>query len=241
MMKIDGQTVINKTAKEILAGLTDMAWPNLCLLCERPLVDGERHICLNCLYELPAIHDSTFQANQTSDRFLGKIEFVRAASGYKYNKDSYIQKALELLKYKGEKEIGSLLSGMAARRLSQQGFFQDIDVLIPVPLHPKKQKKRGYNQSEWIAKGISDATGIDVNNSILGRSIHNSSQTTRNLWSRWENAQGLFELKCTSNTKGLHLLLVDDVLTSGSTLEACGEVLLQIPDARISFFALALA
>jgi ComF family protein len=241
MRRIDEQKKLVYTAKEILAGLADMAWPNLCLLCERPLLDGERHICLNCLYELPIIHETNYQANQSADRFLGKIEFIRAASGFRYNKDSSIQKALELLKYKGEKEIGSLLSGMAARQLLVHGFFDGIDALIPVPLHPIKQKKRGYNQSDWIARGISETTGIEVAYSLLGRAVHNTSQTTRNLWSRWENAQGLFELKEAQNWSGRHFLLVDDVLTSGSTLEACGQALLQIPDTKISFFALALA
>lgn len=241
MRTIDGQSKIFKTAKEVLAGLADMAWPNLCLLCERPLVNGERHVCLNCLYELPAIHDPSYKENQTADRFLGKIEFVRAGSGFRYNKDSSIQKALELLKYKGEKEIGALLASFVARQMNANGFFEGIDALIPVPLHPNKLKKRGYNQSEWIAKGLSQVSGITVNSTLLIRTIHNSSQTTRNLWSRWENAQGLFELGCEQNLTGKHILLVDDVLTSGSTMETCGQALLRIPGIRISFFALALA
>ncbi len=240
-MRNDSLSNLHKTIKEIFAGLADMAWPNLCLLCEHPLMSGEQQVCLNCLYELPAIYDASFRENNTADRFLGKIEFERAASGFRYNKDSSIQKALELLKYKGEKEIGSCLSSVSALRLSEQGFFKDIDALIPVPLHKLKQKKRGYNQSESIASGISKVTGIPVHSEILGRTVHNASQTTKNLWNRWENAQGLFELKNIGGCSGMHLLLVDDVLTSGSTLEACGQVLLQIPDVRISFFALALA
>jgi len=240
-MKNDQLKLFNKKIREIIAGVADMAWPNLCLLCERPLMQGEQHVCLNCLYELPALHETSFRENHTADRFLGKIEFERAASGFRYSKDSNIQKALELLKYKGEKEIGSCLARVSASHLSEVGFFKDIDALIPVPLHKRKQKKRGYNQSEWIAKGIGEVTDISMNTSLLGRTVHNSSQTTRNLWSRWENAQGLFELKNEDNFSGKHLLLVDDVLTSGSTLEACGQVLLQIPNVRISFFALALA
>jgi ComF family protein len=241
MMKTDPKSALTKTIGEIIAGLADMAWPNLCLLCERPLMRGEQHVCLNCLYELPALQESSFRENNTADRFLGKLEFERASSGFRYNKDSNIQKALELLKYKGEKEIGSCLSKVSALRLSEKGFFKDIDALVPVPLHKRKQKKRGYNQSEWIANGISEVTGISVNNELLGRAVHNTSQTTKNLWSRWENAQGLFELKNVEGFSGKHLLLVDDVLTSGSTLVACGQVLLQIPNVRISFFALALA
>lgn len=227
--------------KEIVAGLADMAWPNLCLLCERPLVQGERHVCLNCLYELPAIHECSFRENQTAERFLGKIEFQRATSGFRYLKDSNIQKALELLKYKGEKEIGPCLSRLVAFRLHEQDFFKDIDALIPVPLHRKKQKKRGYNQSEWIAKGLQEVSGKPVNTTLLSRTVHNTSQTTRNVWSRWENAQGLFEVMDIQDFTGKHLLLVDDVLTSGSTMEACTKALQRIPDVRISLFALALA
>lgn len=230
-------TILN----EIVAGIADMAWPNLCLLCEHPLVQGEQHICLNCLYELPAIHEHSFRENQTAERFLGKMVFERATSGFRYNKDSNIQKALELLKYKGEKEIGPCLSKLVAFRLNEQDFFKDIDALIPVPLHRNKQKKRGYNQSEWIAKGLHEVSGIPVNTTLLRRSVHNTSQTTRNLWSRWENAQGLFEVKDIEDFNDKHLLLVDDVLTSGSTLEACSQALLRIPGVRISIFALALA
>jgi ComF family protein len=237
----DQNPTVLKTIKEIITGLADMAWPNLCLLCERPLVHGEQHVCLNCLYELPSIHEVTFHDNNTSDRFLGKIEFERAASGFRYNKDSNIQKALELLKYKGEKEIGCCLSSVSAHQLKEKGFFNGVDLLIPVPLHKFKQKKRGYNQSEWIAKGLYEVTGIPINTTLLGRTVHNATQTTRNLWSRWENAQGLFETINPDAFSGKHLMLVDDVLTSGSTLVACGQVLLQIPDVRISFFALALA
>jgi ComF family protein len=241
MRKNEPKKLVVTTFKEIIAGLADMAWPNLCLLCERPLLNGEQHVCLNCLYELPALQDVSFKDNTTSDRFLGKIEFERAASGFRYNKDSNIQKALELLKYKGEKEIGSCLSRVSAIRLQEQGFFKNIDALVPVPLHRQKQKKRGYNQSEWIAKGLGEITNIPVNTTTLGRSVHNATQTTRNLWSRWENAQGIFELKSIDELCGKHLLLVDDVLTSGATLVACGQILQQIPNVRLSFFALALA
>lgn len=240
-MRSDRNNAAIRSIREIISGLADLAWPNLCLLCERPLLTGERHICLNCLYDLPGVHEISFKENNTADRFLGKIEFERAASGFRYNKDSSIQKALELLKYKGEKEIGSCLSRVSAQRLNEQGFFKGIDLLVPVPLHRKKQKKRGYNQSEWIANGLSEITGIPCKTDLLGRTIHNATQTTKNLWSRWENAQGLFELRNTENCTDKHLLLVDDVLTSGSTLVACGQALMQIPNTRISFFALALA
>ncbi|HET9570546.1 MAG TPA: ComF family protein [Bacteroidales bacterium] len=240
-MKNDRRIPIASALSEVIAGLADMAWPNLCLLCERPLIQGEHIVCLNCLYELPALHEASFRENKSADLFLGKVEFERAVSGFRYVKDSKIQKAMELLKYKGEKELGSCLSKVSAGRLNEQGFFKDIDSLVPVPLHKKKQKKRGYNQSEWIAKGIRDITGISINTEILGRTTHNASQTTRNLWSRWENAQGLFELKNATDHSGKHLLLIDDVLTSGSTMEACAQVLRQIPNIRISFFALALA
>jgi ComF family protein len=241
MMKIEQYPKTLFWLKELLAGMADLAWPDLCLLCERQLMGGEHDICLNCQYEFPLIKDQSYIECQTADRFLGKIEFVRATSGFRYSKGSKIQTALELLKYKGEKELGVQLSSFAARHLSERGFFTGMDAIVPVPLHPEKQKRRGYNQSEYIARGLSSISGLPVCNNLLYRKTHNPSQTTRNLWHRWENAQGLFELKNPEGHQNQHLLLVDDVLTSGSTLEACARVLERIPDCRISFFALALA
>ncbi|MDD4923039.1 MAG: phosphoribosyltransferase family protein [Bacteroidales bacterium] len=227
--------------KSIVSDVMDLAWPNLCHICEQPLVQGEQHLCMNCLYELPKANFKSFRMNLSADRFYGKVLFEKSAAGYLYQKESNIQTALELLKYKGEKELGECLAKFAGARLFSAGFFEDIDLIIPVPLHKDKAKKRGYNQSEWIAKGLSQISQIPYDAGHLLRTIKNPTQTTKTIWERWENAQGLFELRNADSIAGKHLLLVDDVLTSGSTLCACGQTILKAPQAKISFFALALA
>lgn len=225
----------------ILSDLMDLAWPNLCLLCEKPLIQGEQHLCLNCLYEMPKTGFKSFSNNLAADRFYGKIPFEKATAGYHYQKESNVKAALELLKYKGEKEVGSCLAGFIGAKLLAEGFFENIDLIIPVPLHKTKAKERGYNQSDWIAKGLSQITGIPYDVTHLQRVLKNPTQTTKSIWERWENTQGLFVLKNTEAFRGKHILLVDDVLTSGSTLCACGHAMLEVPECKISFFSLALA
>jgi len=225
----------------ITSDIMNLAWPNLCQICEKPLVQGEKHLCMNCLYELPKTDFKSFRMNIAADRFYGKIPFEKITAGFLYQKESKVQTVLELLKYKGEKELGECLGSFAGSRIASTGFFKDIDLIVPVPLHKDKAKKRGYNQSEWIAKGLSQISGIAYDSTHLHRVVKNPTQTTKSIWERWENAQGLFELRDTEIFSGKHILLVDDVLTSGSTLCACGQAILKAPEAKISFFALALA
>jgi ComF family protein len=227
--------------QEIVGGITDWAWPNLCLICDAPLVEGETHLCARCLYELPYLQPASFQDNGAAERFWGKIEFEKAASGFRYTKESALQSLLEQLKYKGAKELGSYLGRRCGSLLQPRGFFEGIDALVPVPLHPKRQKKRGYNQSQWIADGLAQVCGLPVLPDILCRKTANSTQTTKSLWRRWENSLELFTAQHAESYADKHLLLVDDVLTSGSTMEACGHALREKAAVRLSFFSLALA
>jgi ComF family protein len=232
---------LQKKIRQITDGILDLAWPRLCPLCGRPLLQKEEILCLNCLYELPKTDQRSFTDNKAAERFWGKIPFEKVGTGYHYLKESKVQKAIEAIKYKGEKELGEYLAREVGYRIKPIGFFDGIDYIIPVPLHPFRQRKRGYNQSEWIARGLSKASGISVDTTHLHRSIYNTTQTTRNLWDRWQNVQTLFGVDCAEELIGKHVLIVDDVLTSGSTLEACGQVMLTVPNIRISFFALSLA
>lgn len=227
--------------RNTMSGIMDLAWPNLCLLCGKPLINGEHRVCLDCLYELPKTAFNSFRENLAADRFYGKILFEKATTGFRYQKESKIQMALELIKYKGEKELGEDLASYIASRLLSKAFFNDLDCIVPVPLHKDKAKKRGYNQSEWIAKGLSKISGIPYDASILQRHFKNPTQTTKNIWERWENTEGIFELKNLDSFAKKHILLVDDVLTSGSTLCACGLAVQKAPACNVSFFALALA
>lgn len=227
--------------KTLISGISDLAWPNLCLLCDRPLVLGEKILCMNCLYDLPKTGFNHFRANPAAERFYGKIAFEKATAGFRYQKESKMQLALELLKYKGEKELGEVLAAYSGSQLIKTDFFNDIDLIIPVPLHSNKIKERGYNQSVDIARGLSQACGIPYETDSLKRVCENTTQTTKSIWERWENSRELFAFHSSETFKGKHLLLTDDVLTSGSTLCSCGEAIQQATDVKISFYALALA
>ncbi|MDP4277338.1 MAG: ComF family protein [Bacteroidota bacterium] len=224
-----------------LADLLYLVYPDLCLVCGTSLNRDETSLCHNCLYQLPKIYSLSYTENEAAAHFYGKLPFIKAAAGLKYIKESHVQYLMEELKYKGKKEIGRLLAGYVGTTLARNGFFDDIDLLVPVPLHPKKQKQRGYNQSEWIVKGLSDISGKPADLSTLKRVIENQTQTTRQVYDRWQNVASIFSLEKAGPFENKHILLVDDVLTSGSTLEACGKAVLKAEGARVSFFTLAMA
>lgn len=224
-----------------LSGLLYLAYPDLCLVCGTSLASGERLICHDCIYQLPFTNFSSFTENAAAERFYGKIPFERATAAFHYQKGSGMQRILELLKYKGEKRLGELLGSYAGARLMRNNFFEGIELLVPVPLHWKKKKLRGYNQSEWIAKGLSKVSSIPIDCTSLARHSENETQTTRNIYERWKNVTTIFSLDNEAAFENKHILLVDDVMTSGSTMEACGQVVLEAKGSSISFFALALA
>lgn len=225
----------------MINGLIDMAFPELCLLCDTPLNQDENGICHECLYHFPKTHYTSYTDNEAARLFYGKIPFEKATAGFNYHKESPVQTAMELLKYKGKKELGLVLGSMVAIPLHQGGFFNGIDMLVPVPLHPVKFRKRGYNQSEWIAKGIAEATGLPINTKNLLRVTNNKTQTRKHVFERWENVSTVFTLSHPEVFAHKHILLIDDVLTSGSTLEACGQTVLKADNCRVSFLTLAKA
>jgi len=190
---------------------------------------------------LPTINHKSFTENAAAERFYGKIPFIKATAGFHYQKESNMQLILESLKYKGEKKLGETLGTYAGSKLLRQGFFNEIDLMVPVPLHRKKQKQRGYNQSEWIVRGLSRVSNIPFDCHSLIRIVDNKSQTTKSIRDRWENVASVFSLENPVSFENKHILLVDDVLTSGSTLEACGQAVIKAAGAEVSFFALAMA
>lgn len=224
----------------ILNDLLNLFFPRLCLVCTNPLVKGEEHICLHCLNDLPHIHFTDLENNPVAQLFLGKIPFISASAFLVYEKGGHVQKLIHALKYHDNKELGFYLGRLAALHYLSTEIFTNVDVLLPVPLHPRKQKQRGYNQSEWISKGISSITGIPVDTSTLLRSQKTESQTHKTIFERWENVQDIFILnKHIPLLPNRHILLIDDVITTGSTLCSCAEVLLKTPGTQISLFGIA--
>ena len=219
----------------------NLLYPDLCVVCGDNLLQNEHHICLKCLHEIPKTNYHLTVDNPIEKRFWGKVPIYRGTAFFFFQKGSSFQKLLHALKYKDLKQIGETLGKYAAADLLESPDFDSIDVIIPVPLHPKKYIKRGYNQSEWIGKGISQVLEKPQDITTLIRVRENTTQTKKSVFERYENTEGIFQISNKESLIGKHVLLVDDVLTTGSTLEACVKALLSIEGVKVSIFTLAVA
>jgi ComF family protein len=216
-------------------------YPNLCVICREPLMEGEAFFCLHCFLHLPKTRYRSHTSNPAFDRFLGKVPLERAGAYLYYNKGGKGQKIVAAIKYQGNTRLGQWIGESLAKDLSTSGFFDGIDYLVPVPLHPKKLKKRGFNQSEIIARGISSFTHIPLEKQNLYRAKANITQTKKGVYERWKNTADIFQLKDKQLFTKKHILLIDDVLTTGATLEACAIRLLDTPEIQVSILTIAIA
>ena len=172
--------------------------------------------------------------------FRGKIDIQDAYAFFYFTQNGDYRHLIHNIKYKGEKLCGKYLGTLFASELLKDGKLQDIDIIVPVPLHRSKERARGYNQSEWIAKGIADVIGKEVCPHLLYRKKKNESQTHKSLYERWLNTHSAFYLQETAGIKDKHILLIDDVVTTGATLLACAEALSKSENCKISFLTLAI-
>ena len=179
--------------------------------------------------------------NPVEKLFWGKIPLERATSYFLYHKGSNFRHILHLLKYEGRSDIGRTMGRFIAEEIAGSGFFDGIDAIVPVPLHPRKLRARGYNQSECLASGIADVTGIELDVQAVKRCVHSQTQTRKSAYERWENVAGIFRVDHPERYAGKHILLVDDVLTTGSTVTACADAFAGVEDLRISVLTLAKA
>jgi len=202
---------------------------------------NENLICTECYVTIPRTHFHTLDDNPVSQIFWGRCMIERAAVFSYYNKGSRIRNLIHNMKYKGIKEVGYELGRIYGNSLKGSEFILDVDVIIPVPLHPSKKRMRGFNQSECISSGIADATGLAVDNVSLARITGSSTQTKRSRYDRWTNVEGIFTVTDPGLIKGKHILLIDDVITTGATIESCAGELLKIEGVKVSVAALAYA
>lgn len=218
-----------------------LLFPRICYACGNHLMRNEKLICTECHVLIPRTNYHLEADNPVARIFWGRCRIEKAAAFSFYNRDSRIRHLIHNLKYKGIKDIGIELGKIYGLVLYNSGFTRDIDIIIPVPLHPVRERVRGFNQSYLIAQGISSVTGIPVDSVSLIRVSKTSTQTKRSRYDRWKNVEGTFLLKDTSSVKGKHILLVDDVITTGSTIESCTTELLRTEGMRVSVAALAVS
>lgn len=218
-----------------------LLFPRLCYACGNHLLRNEYLICTECYVVIPRTNYHLEKDNPVEQLFWGRCLLERAAAFSYYNKGSRIRNLIHNLKYKGIREVGYELGKIYGLSLNSSDFMKDIDMIIPVPLHPAKERIRGFNQSEIISRGIADATILSVENKILERITVSATQTKRSRYERWTNVEGIFSVRDPKMIAGKHVLLVDDVITTGSTIESCTNELLKADGVKVSVVALAFA
>ena len=225
--------------KQIINDILDFMLPRQCVMCGNRLTVKEKSICTSCYIHLPFTNCHTIEHSPLEKMFWEQFPIERATSFFYYDgKD--VHHIIHSLKYNNRPEVGYNLSLTYAKELKEYGFFENIDCIIPVPLHWKRQRKRHYNQSFYIAKGINKVTGIPIYNNVIKRVVNNLSQTKMNSSERRNNVDGIFQLKKQDKISNKHILLVDDVTTTGATIISCAKELSKAPNTKISVLTLAL-
>lgn len=220
-----------------LKDFLSLIYPEICPICGKSLFKGENIICMRCYSHLPRSRFSDDKENPAARVFWGRVPLSFVFTGFLYNKGNAIQQLIHAFKYRGLKNIGSFLGGELGNEINSITQLSDLEFILPVPLHPKKQKKRGFNQSEIIARGIAEKIPAGVNTSILKRQSFSSTQTRKSKYERWKNVENIFSVENGNEIEGKHILLVDDVITTGATIEACAQALFGLDGIKISVAA----
>ncbi|MGV3597701.1 MAG: ComF family protein [Bacteroidota bacterium] len=223
----------------LLADFLALFYPQVCAGCDGELLQGEQFVCINCLLSLPYTGFSRQTPNPAEQAFWGRVEIEAGTSFLYFRKGNATQKIMHRIKYKGEKELAEYMGRLMGQELKTLSRFNGIEAVIPVPMHPAKQRKRGFNQSEWFAKGLSAITEAPTLTDVLLKITATESQTKKSRWQRWVNADEKYTLINPQHISGKNVLLVDDTLTTGATLEACAQMLLQANPKSISIATMA--
>ncbi|SCY58250.1 ComF family protein [Flavobacterium caeni] len=222
--------------------LIDLFYPPVCAGCDALLLVNEKAICTTCRHEMPQTYHHLTPENEAFKKFYGKIHIEFAATFLHYHKRGIVQQMIHSLKYHGAESVGTTLGQWYGSILFDTGALFDVDEIIPVPLHPKKLRERGYNQVTAFGMALADRLGVAYNDRLLVRKKYSKTQTKKNLMGRNEvRNQEIFGINSEETHQGKHLLLVDDVLTTGATLESCARVLQGIPNTKISIVCMAMS
>ena len=218
-----------------------LIYPKTCPGCNEVMIKNEIGICVLCSLDLPKTNYCKDRANPVAKLFWGRLDLEIAISSYYFNKENIIQHLIHALKYKGDKMVGEILGVELGKDIQKVNKYKNIDVIIPVPIHNKKLKNRGYNQSLFIAKGVRKVINVPIIDEILLRHYDGSTQTTKSRFDRWKNVYNNFDIRNNNYLEYKHILLVDDVVTTGATIEACGRSLQSIKGVKLSVATLASA
>ena len=228
-----------QSLKNIFTDALHLFYPHICAGCGSDLLEEHNMLCLHCINNLPHTNFAQQPNNPIEKIFWGRIPLIAAHSEFYFSKESLIQQLLHQLKYKGNHDIGFYLGELMGKSLLTSHRFNNIDALIPLPLYPDKERKRGYNQAAIICDGVSAVMNVPVIKNIVTRQRYTDTQTKKHRIERWENVAGSFIIKDEEKLRGKNLLLVDDVITTGATLEACGSIIAAIDGVKLNIAALA--
>ncbi|TDQ10053.1 ComF family protein [Pedobacter metabolipauper] len=228
-------------ANYLLQDIISLLFPNLCSGCNRQMYHGESYICSKCLHQIPFTDHHQHADNAVARQFWGKFPFHAAMAMLYFRKGARVQNIIHQLKYGNQPKLGVKLGALIAERLQLSPFYEQIDLIVPVPMHKKKERQRGYNQSLCIAQGISAVLKVPVNTTGLIKKNKTETQTSKGRYQRYENMKAVFTVADPIIFTDKHILLVDDVITTGATIEACALELIKIPVKKLSIAGAAFA
>lgn len=229
----------SNTLTSVMHDFVTLFFPDYCLGCNDALVKGEQMLCTACIVNLPKTNYHLMESNPIKERLIGRIEVENALAFLKFSKKGSVQHLLHQLKYNNQPEVGVVLGMIYGKHLLEAQVLKEYDFLIPVPLHKKREQKRGYNQSLKFAEGLSLLLTIPINQNVLIRTKQTITQTRKTRAERWENVKSVFALQDTGQVKNKSVALIDDVITTGATIEAIAQKLLDAGCKKLSIICLA--
>lgn len=221
--------------------LVHLFFPHICVGCGSDILSETQFICLQCIHELPKTNYAFHNGNPVEKIFWGRCKIEAAMSEWYFAKSSIVQNLIHEFKYKGNKELGQFLGNYIGKSIKESNRFRKLDLIVPLPLFQKKEVSRGFNQSEILCNGIAEILQIPVHNKNVIRKISTESQTRKQRTDRWENVAETFQVQHPHLLEKKNILLVDDVITTGATLESCASKILSITDTKVFIATLAVA
>ena len=225
----------------LIQNLINLFFPKVCLGCTNVLSDNEQYVCTHCRHNLPVTDFHLNGSNAVKKVFYGRVKLEEATAMLRFQKKGIVQQLIHNLKYKGHQEVGQFLGDWLGSELMSLNNYQNIDVVLPVPLHKNKLRKRGYNQVTLFAKTLAENLNAVYMDNVLIKITDTKSQTSKTRLARWNSANEIFSIKNIDTIDNKHILLVDDLVTTGATLEACANQLLKAKNIKISIATMAIA